>query len=248
MPTFEIICLANSKKYQGRCIAGLKTDVSGWLRPVSTLDTGTLNRQDYTLDNGQEPQLFDVIRVHCSQPRPKCNQPENWVLERKQWEFVGTPSLQQLQEIVNLEVSRNSSSVLLGSQYSHIPYHELEEIPALASLALIQPQNLRWRIVRNHRAEKRFRATFVLNGIEYDLPITDLLWQAKLDAFEEDTYTCQEVIDKLSLTNFNPKKFLLTISLSEPFIPKGAEQLFCYKLVAAITNASEVKKRLGFSP
>jgi hypothetical protein len=39
MPTFEMICLAKSSKRGGICIAGLKTDGSGWLRPVSPCNT-----------------------------------------------------------------------------------------------------------------------------------------------------------------------------------------------------------------
>lgn len=36
-----IICLANSRKYQNRCIAGL-TPAGRWVRPVSKLPDGSV--------------------------------------------------------------------------------------------------------------------------------------------------------------------------------------------------------------
>jgi hypothetical protein len=81
MPTFEIICLASSDKKSGRCTAGLKTDGSGWLRPVSIQSDGTLFPENYVLDNDREPQLFDVLEIECSEHRPERHQPENWVIK-----------------------------------------------------------------------------------------------------------------------------------------------------------------------
>lgn len=51
MAALDIICLANSRKHGGRCVAGLRTDGGGWLRPVGTLLDGTLYPPDYTMDD-----------------------------------------------------------------------------------------------------------------------------------------------------------------------------------------------------
>jgi hypothetical protein len=60
-------------------------------------------------------------------------------------------------------------------------------------------------------------------------------------------YSCEEVIEKLNLENFEPDKFRLTISLSEPFQPSfQSEEIFCYKLVASVINVTDVAKRLGW--
>ena len=80
MPAFEIICLANSTKYGGRCIAGLKTDGSGWLRPVSPRADGTLYPEHYMLDGNKEPELFDILEIECTGHRQECHQPENWII------------------------------------------------------------------------------------------------------------------------------------------------------------------------
>jgi hypothetical protein len=50
LPTVEIVCLANSRKAGGRCIAGVRTDTGAWVRPVSSGREGTLR-----------PALLDTI-------------------------------------------------------------------------------------------------------------------------------------------------------------------------------------------
>jgi len=35
MPSVDLICLANSHKWNFRCVAGLRVDGGGWVRPVS---------------------------------------------------------------------------------------------------------------------------------------------------------------------------------------------------------------------
>ena len=83
----RFICLANSKKLTGRCVAGLRLDSDEWIRPVSRAE-GALLRRHYVLDDGKEAAPLDVIEVHVSQHRPKPYQPENWVLEDKQWKLI----------------------------------------------------------------------------------------------------------------------------------------------------------------
>ncbi|MDB9373752.1 dual OB domain-containing protein [Nodularia sphaerocarpa] len=247
MPIFEIICLAKSTKHGGICIAGLKTDGSGWLRPVSHKRDGTLYPEHYTLTNDSEPQLFDIIRISCTKPEPKCHQPENWLIDsRKSWEVLGSLTLSQARSLLIPEIQRHSSPELLGTSDKQIFYENLEKSSAQSSLALIKPDQIQWQVKKKFHNEKKFRCLFFLSGSFYDLPITDPIWTDKLDYFEEGIYSCEEVIEELKLYNFEPDKFRLTISLSEPFIPFGQEKKSCYKLVAAVINVADVKQRLGW--
>ncbi|KZL47629.1 dual OB domain-containing protein [Nodularia spumigena] len=245
MPIFEIICLAKSTKHGGICIAGLKTDGSGWLRPVSNKRDGTLYPEHYTLTNDSEPQLFDIIRIPCTKPEPKCHQPENWLIDsRKSWEVLGSLTLSQARRLLSPEIQRHSSPELLGTSDKQICYENLEKSPVQSSLALIKPEKVQWQVKTIDK--KKFRCLFSLSGNSYDLPITDSIWTDKLDYFEEGIYSCEEVIEELKLHQFEPDQFRLTISLSEPFIPSGQEKKFCYKLVAAVINVADVKQRLGW--
>ncbi|WP_427159667.1 dual OB domain-containing protein [Aliinostoc sp. HNIBRCY26] len=248
MFSFEIVCLAKSIKYGGICIAGIKTDGSGWLRPVSNRQDGTLYPEHYTLEDGREPELFDIIRIPCLRAYPKCHQPENWLIDTsKDWEILENLTLDHARSLLNPEIQRHSHSPeLLGSLDKEICYENLERSSAQSSLALIKPESILWQVKINLYNEKKFRCLFFLCGTSYDLPITDPIWVNKLSSLEEGIYSCEEVIENLELCNFERDQFRLTISLSEPFIPSGQEKKFCYKLVAAVINVADVKYRLGW--
>ena len=77
MPTFEILCLANSKKHGGRCVAGLRTDGGGWVRPVADTEDGALFPEHYMLPDGSEPRIMDILRISPRECRPRPHQPEN---------------------------------------------------------------------------------------------------------------------------------------------------------------------------
>ncbi len=241
MPVFEIICLANSIKHGGRCIAGLKTDGSGWLRPISTTRDGTLYEEHYTLVDGHEPQLFDLLSIECTQPYPSCHQPENWVInDRRPWQRSGTPDLALLQKIINPEVIKHrSAATLLGSTDHRVADPALSANPIEASLALIKPKSLSWQILRVNTG-KKIKAYFQSGLVSYELPVTDPIWRKQLTELDIGEYTAADVIEKLNLEDFDPCQFLLTISLGEPF-----DDGFCYKLVAAVINTAVIKKKLN---
>ena len=77
MPDLDFICLANSYKVGGCCVAGFRLDGAGWIRPVTDHKHEELWLTDCRLDNRTQPALLDVIRIGCSHPRPHAHQPEN---------------------------------------------------------------------------------------------------------------------------------------------------------------------------
>ncbi|MBP0019952.1 MAG: hypothetical protein J7647_20665 [Cyanobacteria bacterium SBLK] len=241
MPTFEIICLANSLKHGGRCIAGFKTDGSGWLRPVSSQGEGTLYDEHYTLACGRKPELFSILKIECDRPHSRNHQPENWIVSDRQWEFVGWPTTLQLNQLLKKEIQKaNHSSTLLGTQSDRISLERLQNDPSSASLCLIKPKHIIWKI-DTFSNKRKFRVIFALNGIEYNLNITDSYWRNLLKRLDDGEYSCKEAIEQLNLENFAPDKFLFTISLGEPFQIADDESFYCYKLVSAVINATYVK-------
>ncbi|MEA5578028.1 dual OB domain-containing protein [Anabaena sp. UHCC 0451] len=249
MLTFDIICLAKSTKHGGICIAGMKTDGSGWLRPISNKRDGTLYPEHYTTKYGREPELFDIIRIPLMRHEPQCHHPENYLIHYSyKWQILGKASLEQAQKLLKPEIKQNSSEPkLLGNFDKFIRYEDLQISPLKSSLAMINPEELEWEIKYNSQNKKTCRCLFCLCGNFYDLPITDPIWIDKLNYLEEGIYSCEEVIEKLKLENFEPDKFRLTISLSEPFQPSfQSESECCYKLVASVINVTDISKRLGW--
>ncbi|MBN1299548.1 MAG: DUF4338 domain-containing protein [Actinobacteria bacterium] len=60
----EIICLANSRKISGRCIAGKDLESFSWIRPISERDTHEISEEDRRYQNGEMPQLLDIIKIN----------------------------------------------------------------------------------------------------------------------------------------------------------------------------------------
>src|SRR5579864_5584579 len=88
MPTLDILCLANSYKRRGRCIAGLRLDGGGWIRPVARTPNGELYPEHFVLPDGSSPRVLDVVRVPLEGPEPSAHQPENWLVGDRPWQLV----------------------------------------------------------------------------------------------------------------------------------------------------------------
>src|SRR3954462_1224732 len=99
--TKTIICLANSRKYQGRCVAGLEWNGRApgkWVRPVSGMDKGVLNYERFCGNsNGRDPRLLDLIRIEFLVPQPHAFQSENHRIDPcKRWTHCGSLKWQRL--------------------------------------------------------------------------------------------------------------------------------------------------------
>lgn len=221
MPYVEMLCMANSRKHGGRCIAGLRTDGSGWVRPVADSEDGTLNSLHYRLEGGGEPEPLDIIRVPLKEPRPEKHQPENWVIDDGSWKYVGEagPAI-----VPFLKRHLYAKTFLFGDSSDRCPCSRFETGQAEESLALIVPHDLTWRVVSSFRGNRQTRATFRYRGTNYDLGVTDLAWHKHL---ENEGY---ETGANIASTTAQDGRILLTVSLSEPAAWDGC----CYKLVAGI--------------
>ena len=215
----EIVCLANSCKNGGRCVAGLRLDGGGWVRPVSTEPEGVLQAWHYTLAGGGEAALLDVLKMRLVCPQPAPHHPENWLMDTGQWEPAARGRSPEVREVLLRSVTNGPE--LLGGTQSRIEYKALQREPAIESLALVRPHGLHWVIEEGHQGGKRrMRAAFTLAGVAYSLPLTDPVWMKRLASLPCGSHICEA----------NEQGILLTISLSEPFAGDG----FCYKLVAAV--------------
>ncbi len=221
MPTFEILCLANSKKHGGRCVAGLRTDGGGWVRPVADSEDGALFPEHYTLPDGSEPRILDVLRISPRECRPKPHQPENWCMTRAHWDLVSRPAPGAAVSLLQSSLERGPA--LFGSLADRVPFDSILRSPAPASLALVAPQDLKWWIACNPATGKsQARARFRLDGALYNLVLTDPICLARLMSLPPGIYPATSA-------GFKPdERFLLTVSLGEPF--EGN----CFKLAAGV--------------
>ena len=242
MPDFEIICLANSRKRSSRCIAGIRTDGQGWLRPVGWTTDGGLTSNNYWLDDNSEPQVLDVIRLNCARPHPKPYHSEDWILGPSAWHLVNRPAAaNQLDLLRNLLLS---GPALFGDTHNKIPAAQFNKnSPAASSLALIEPENLQW-LVEGSRDKRRLLAQFSLRGAFYSLPLTDPLYERKMSQLPGGIHPRGAAGIAEGATVW------LTISLGEPFQKETSAEPCCYKLAAAVIvlPGSELREAASIAP
>src|SRR5690554_285685 len=89
----RIVCLANSRKLTGRCLAGIELRDGrrqGWIRPVSAREHEAVSEYERQYEAGSDPRPLDVMDVPLLEPRPKDHQQENWLLDPDSyWRRVG---------------------------------------------------------------------------------------------------------------------------------------------------------------
>lgn len=80
----RIVCLANSRKLCGRCIAGREWNdgrAGRWIRPVSDREHQEVSEYELQYEDGGDPRVLDVIEVPMLEPLPQSFQSENWLFD-----------------------------------------------------------------------------------------------------------------------------------------------------------------------
>jgi hypothetical protein len=216
----KFLCLANSRKLNGACVAGKLLDgtkVGGWIRPVADSATGELKDRDRRYRDGVDPKLFDIVEVQLLRLQVHPYQSENHVIDDKMyWVRAGRATGAQ----VKAAIDKVDGALWENQSSSTDGLHDrvLETRVAGGSLKLIEVEDLKIKVAIEGAAfnnpRKRVRADFTYNKQQYWLSVTDPIVEAKYRSGELGTFTIGRAV--------------LCISLGEPY--KG----YAYKLVAGI--------------
>ncbi|MFH1581570.1 MAG: hypothetical protein ABIC39_05795 [Pseudomonadota bacterium] len=220
----EIICLANSIKINGRCIAGKDTTDHDWIRPVSESYTGELSKEQIIDADGKEPDLLDILRIPIKSRSPKYYQPENATVGSEKWQKKGRFREEDLDGICD------KTPLLWDNSHpdnNRISLGHIKSCHSMSSLLLVRVNQI--SIARaNYQEKKKYRASFNYEGIEYDLPVTDPKIRKEFENAPPGKYPLKA------------RKFFLCISLTEPFQNlDSSEEACCYKLVASIIRTNK---------
>ena len=104
--TKRIVCLANSRKLSGRCIAGKEIQEDGrggdWIRPVSARDSQEVSEEERQYEDGSDPRVLDVIDVPVLNAQPEDYQQENWLLDPKYyWQKIRSVTTNELAQFID---------------------------------------------------------------------------------------------------------------------------------------------------
>lgn len=223
--TKRILCLANSRKVSGRCIAGIefvRRRKLKWIRPISAREHEEVSSYERCYQDGSEPALLDILDVPLLEPRPRDHQCENWLLDPDfYWEKTGTLEVSDLKKFLApadpLWIDGHST---YSGRNDEIPCDLARELDS--SLRLISVDNLKVVVFRPGadfgNTKRRVQGRFVFAGNDYWLWITDPEIERRFLSKPDGSY--------------DVGASYLTISIGEPY------NNACYKLIAAVIDST----------
>ena len=183
----RMVCLANSRKMSGRCVAGREIlqdgRFGGWFRPVSAREGEEVSERERQYADGGDPRLLDVIDVPVLGARPTLHQRENWLLDPgRHWKFVRRVHPGELARLADppapLWVDGYSS---LEGQNDRV--HLRAASGLRDSLRLIWTDNVELVVSaprQSHGDFRRFvRGRFRYLGTDYGLRVTDPAYEER---------------------------------------------------------------------
>jgi hypothetical protein len=224
LTTKRLVCLANSRKLNGRCVAGRQIDAENpgpWIRPVSSREHQEVSEYERHYEDGRDPQVLDILEVTLQRPSPRTYQTENWLLDpTSYWVRSGRLSWDDLQAFVEPDgpLWPNGRSTYHGANDT-IPVLEADLLDT--SLRLINAAHVDLVVFAPSEAfgnsKRRVQASFEHAGTDYRFWVTDPVCERKYLALPNGEHQLGECC--------------LTVSLGEPFNGN------CNKLVAAVIPA-----------
>jgi hypothetical protein len=184
----RLLCLANSEKHGGRCIAGVDIDTGEWIRPVSDREDGRLIGEQYTTQQGECIKPVEVLKVRVESYESRSHQPENHRLVDDGWEKIHDISYNRIGETLHSALYQKSP--LFGNERPVIPVDQFEQLDIDESLALIEPEYVKFfGDQRSLQIKPKVRIRY--RGSEYRLSVTDPECRQRIDRvgeFSHDEY------------------------------------------------------------
>lgn len=221
--TKRIVCLANSRKHNGRCIAGIELidrQPSHWVRPVSNRPGAEVSEYERQYPDGSDPRVLDLMEVPLLGPAPDGYQTENWLLDPESyWMPKGRVSWAQLAHFEDVEGPlwpSDAPSTFHGVN-DRVRASEADRFDH--SLRLIRVADLTIRVFAPSAAfnnpKRRVQGRFTYLGLSYGVWVTDPVAERLYLGQPDGAYEIGDCY--------------VTMSLGE-----RSDDGYCYKLIAAL--------------
>jgi hypothetical protein len=174
----RFVCLANSLKEGGRCVAGIELDANHqpvychelpkWIRPICPTRHGEIPEyQVISFD------LLDVLEMNVTGPKVQGYQTENVSFDPP-FTKVGTFNIAGLAPLCD---QRNA---LFGNHAKAISIDCIAELNHSLVLICTNHLHIELRKTENRKNKPQLRAGFEHCGIFYDLPVTDPIFRERI--------------------------------------------------------------------
>ncbi len=170
----ELVVLANSRRPNGRCIAGINRKTSQWIRPVGADGLGEVP-DNLRKINGKEPNILDIVRMELEESAETYRfQMENRNIVNKPWSFVGKAAIADV-----LPYCCQDRHVFFN-HHIRIPHSDLCGNSSWnSSLQLWEVEDFRCE----YNEYKKWKGTFSIpSGDELSLSITDIDYLTRLNS------------------------------------------------------------------
>ncbi|MBD3242283.1 MAG: DNA helicase RecQ [Chitinivibrionales bacterium] len=227
----RIICLANSRKHGAYCVAGIDMETREWIRPVSDLDDGRVERR--TMQLGDDiPHPGDLIELPLADSGPDYGfECENRSILPGAWRRI------EALKPIELMAYCSTDRPILHTNENYVTVQHMQSLPfgRRRTLQLVEAFELEtYSDGPSAQGGSRWNASFVsAAGDRLNARITDLA-----------------LIDKLEQGYVPAAHCLVTVSLSMPYRKDDweGEGDPCWKLVAAIVELEPGRWRTVAQP
>ena len=165
----RFVCLANSFKLHGRCVAGVILDRKNkplmengrpkWVRPISSSEHGEINT-----DLVSHIQLLDIVEIDGVNHLATGHQSENVLFDENSIVVNDVYPNDRL----NL-ISENEQPLIFGNSKKAVHEKYIGQLHYSLMLICIDE----FEVTKKASDKMQVRLTFVYNGSSYNLPITD---------------------------------------------------------------------------
>lgn len=168
----RFVCLANSHKERGRCLAGIELDnnnepviingLAKWLRPVCNTPHGEV--PNYIANRFA---LLEILQLDGTGNKPQGYQTENIAFNEKTIQAVGNFDAAALENLCN------DVNMIFGNAGKTVSKEETKNLSYSLLLLKINTFEVASKTYSENADKIKHRLVFSYNKIDYDLPITD---------------------------------------------------------------------------
>ncbi len=221
----RIVCLANSRRPGGHCIAGKRKSDQTWIRPISNRPDHAIMDIDMKYQDSKTAQLLDIIELPCIRKMPIGHQAENVLIDsRLRWKKIGRASWSDVTALVDddADLWANGDSSYYGNN-NRVPENLIDH--SAGSLRLIELNKITLHVGPKApdfgNKKTVVRANFDYKDQKYQLDLTDPEFELVCRNKGDGEYLLEHVIACISLAQ----------------LYKG----YAYKLVASIITPQRAR-------